>query len=145
MPPPARRPWPSSRLGPSLRRNSLLMFRAAGLDFVSGERVVRTALLAAVLQQIGELPRFGIEVYMNRRIIELGLAVAVTRWPNVAQARKTEKLGLWRGLDAEWRMVRDLIRVAHPAELLAQSWHLAVLRTPRERFFKVPRSRGTGA
>jgi glycosyltransferase involved in cell wall biosynthesis len=129
----------------SLRRNSLLMFRAASLDFVSGERVVPKELLGTVLQQIGELPRFGIEVYMNRRIIEQGLAVAVTCWQEVAQTRKTEKLGLRRGLRAEWRMVRDLMRVAHPIELLAQSWQLALLRTPRERVFKVPRSRGTGA
>lgn len=122
----------------SLRRNSLLLFRAAGLDFVSGERVVRKDLLDAVLQEIGALPRFGIEVYMNRRIIDRGLAVAVTHWPGVAQARKTEKLGPWRGVRAEWRMVRDLLRVADPFELLAQSWRLAMLRAPRARTAKVP-------
>lgn len=127
----------------SLRRNSLLLFRLAGLDFVSGERVVRKDLLDGVLQQIGALPRFGIEVFMNRRIIAHGLAIAVTRWADVEQTRKTEKLGLWRGVRAEWRMVRDLMRVADPLELLAQSWRLAMLRIPRTRSPEVVRGGGT--
>ena len=132
-----------AELSISLRRNSLLLFRLAGLDFVSGERVVRKELLDGVLKQIGALPRFGIEVFMNRRIIEQRLAIAVTRWTNVEQTRKTEKLGLWRGVRAEWRMVRDLMRVADPLELLAQSWHLAMLRIPRTRSPAVSRDSGT--
>ena len=54
----------------SLRRNSLALFRWVGIDFVSGERVVGKSLLAeTVLQDIHALPRFGIEVFMNKRII----------------------------------------------------------------------------
>jgi glycosyltransferase involved in cell wall biosynthesis len=89
----------------SLRQNGLLIFRFIGLNFVSGERVVRKELLNEALKEIRSLPRFGIEVFMNRRIIASRLSIAVTHWPQVTQARKTEKLGYWRGVRAEWRSV----------------------------------------
>ena len=114
----------------SLRRNSLRVFRWVGIDFVSGERVVGRALLADVLDEINGLPRFGIEVFMNRRIIAARLPVAIADWRGVTQARKTEKLGWWRGVRAEWRMVWDLLDAVYPLELLAQTLHLALLRAP---------------
>ena len=118
----------------SLRRNSLMVFRWIGIDFVSGERVVDRCLLADVLQDIDSLPRFGIEVFMNKRIIAAGLPIWIADWRAVTQSRKTEKLGWWRGVLAEWRMIFDLMNVAYPLELLAQTICLAQLRhTPRVR------------
>jgi glycosyltransferase involved in cell wall biosynthesis len=108
----------------SLRRNSLAFYRAIGLDFVSGERVLRRALLADALGEARQLPRFGIEVVLNRRIIAERLPIAVVRWPGVTQARKTEKLGFGRGVVAEWRMLRDLMDAVYPMALLSQSWRL---------------------
>jgi glycosyltransferase involved in cell wall biosynthesis len=112
----------------SLRRNSLAIFRWAGIDFVSGERVVDRRLLADVLHEIHALPRFGIEVFMNKRIIAARLPVAVANWRDVTQSRKTEKLGWWRGTLAEWRMVFDLMDAVYPLELLTQTLHLALRR-----------------
>jgi glycosyltransferase involved in cell wall biosynthesis len=114
----------------SLRRNSLVLFRLVGIDFVSGERVVEKALLADVLHDIHALPRFGIEVFMNKRIIAARLPIAIAHWRAVTQSRKTEKLGWWRGVLAEWRMVFDLMDAVYPIELLAQTMHLAALRAP---------------
>ena len=116
----------------SLRRNSLAIFRWVGIDFVSGERVVDRRLLADVLHDIHALPRFGIEVFMNKRIIAAQLPVAIANWREVTQSRKTEKLGWWRGVRAEWRMVFDLMDAVYPLELLTQTMHLALLRTSAE-------------
>jgi len=85
----------------SLRQNSLLVFRAIGLDFVSGERVIRKELLSEALEEISGLPRFGIEVFMNRKIIARRLTISVAHWPEVTQSRKTEKFGYWKGIRAE--------------------------------------------
>jgi glycosyltransferase involved in cell wall biosynthesis len=112
----------------SLRQNSLLIFRAIGLDFVSGERVVRKDLLSDALKQIHGLPRFGIEVFMNRLIIERRLSITVTHWPHVTQSRKTEKLGYWKGIRAEWRMLKDVVSAAYPLALMTQTYHLFALR-----------------
>jgi hypothetical protein len=117
----------------SLRRNSLLIFRAIGLDFVSGERVISKALLSDELEAIHRLPRFGIEIFMNCQIISRQLSIAVTHWPHVTQARKTEKLGYWKGIRAELRMIADLLQVAYPLALIAQTYHLLLLRANRAR------------
>lgn len=115
----------------SLRQNSLLIFRVIGLDFVSGERVIRKDLLSEVLEEIHGLPRFGIEIFMNRQIIARRLSIAVTHWPNVTQSRKTEKLGYWKGIRSEWRMIADLLQVAYPLALISQTYHLLLLRANR--------------
>lgn len=115
----------------SLRQNSLLIFRAIGLDFVSGERVIRKELLSEALEEIHGLPRFGIEVFMNRQIIARKLSIAVTHWPHVTQSRKTEKIGYWKGIRAEWRMIADLLQVAYPLVLISQTYHLLSLRANR--------------
>jgi len=127
----------------SLRQNSLLLFRAIGLDFVSGERVLKKELLSAALEQMHRLPRFGIEVFMNRRIIERQLSIAVTRWPQVTQARKSEKIGYWKGVRAEWRMLADLLHTAYPLELISQQYHLCSLcaNPPRMSFQRWRKSR----
>jgi hypothetical protein len=52
----------------------------------------------------------------------------VTHWPHVTQARKTEKLGFWKGVRAEWRMVADLLKLTYPLALLSQTYHLFSLR-----------------
>jgi glycosyltransferase involved in cell wall biosynthesis len=126
----------------SLRQNSLAIFRAIGLDFVSGERVVKKALLNEALAQIRTLPRFGIEVFMNRLIIDRRLRIAVTHWPHVTQARKTEKLGYWRGVRAEWRMISDLLRVVYPFALISQTVRLSRLRTEHGRVSFATRMKG---
>ena len=92
----------------SLRQNSLALFHAIGIDFVSGRaRAEPRALLNDVLHDVRSLPRFGVEVFMNKRIIAGALPVAVANWTGVTQSRKTEKLGFWRGVRAEWRMLAD--------------------------------------
>jgi glycosyltransferase involved in cell wall biosynthesis len=112
----------------SLRQNSLLMFRAIGLDFVSGERVVKKELLSEALKEIHGLPRFGIEVFMNNLIIARRRSIAVIHWLDVTQARKTEKLGYWKGIRAEWRMISDLLKVTYPLALFSQTFRLFFLR-----------------
>jgi glycosyltransferase involved in cell wall biosynthesis len=111
----------------SLRRNSLWIFRLIGLDFVSGERVMTKSLLNEAIGDIRQLPRFGVEVFMNNLIVARRLSIDVTRWPDVTQARKTEKLGYWRGMRAEWRMIADMLNVYYPAVLLMQTFRMRLL------------------
>ena len=115
----------------SLRQNSLWIFRAIGLDFVTGERVIRKEHLSEALEEMYGLPRFGIEVFMNEQIIRHRLSIAVTPWLHITQSRKTEKLGYWKGILAEWRMITDLLHVVYPLELISQTYHLLSLRVNR--------------
>jgi hypothetical protein len=53
----------------SVRKNSLAIYRWLGFDFVSGERVIPKWIVAECLSELDKLPRFGIEVYINERVI----------------------------------------------------------------------------
>lgn len=112
----------------SLRRNSLPIYRAIGIDFISGERVIRKDLLSEALTEMRGLPRFGIEVFTNKRIIAGKLSIAVIRWACVTQARKTEKMGWRRGIWAECRMLMDVLRVTYPLAAITQTYHMRSLR-----------------
>jgi glycosyltransferase involved in cell wall biosynthesis len=114
----------------SLRRNSLALYRLLGLDFVSGERLVPRRILAAVLAQPNRLPRFGVEVLMNRAIVAERLPIAVADWCFVTQARKAEKLGWLKGQVAEARMIIEIARAVYPLAAIAQTWRLIRLRVP---------------
>lgn len=123
----------------SLRGNSLWLYRMIGLDFVSGERVLHVSLLANSLRNAYELPRFGIEVYMNTLIIQKQLTIAAVDWCDVTQARKIEKIGFWRGSFAEMRMIFDVLRVKYPAAALVQTCQMLRLTTasPVHEVFRV--------
>ncbi len=117
----------------SLRRNAPGLWRAIGLDYISGERVLRRDWL---LEGAGEggglqaLPRFGLEVHMNRMLIGRAARIAVVRWPEVESPFKHTKFGLWAGLRADARMMRDIFRTvpAHRAALqILQMRRLRVL------------------
>lgn len=100
----------------SLRGNAPGPWRWIGLDYISGERLVPRA----VLEGLEPPARFGLEVAMNRRMIARRMRLAVVRWPAVRSPLKSEKMGPWRGLAADARMLRDIFRTIGPLEALGQ-------------------------
>lgn len=124
-------PVASGRAGASvsLRRNAPWVWRAIGLDYISGERVMPRALLADHTEAIGALPRFGLEVFMNRLWLERDLPIAVVPWPEVESPMKHEKRGgRLSGLAADLRMLQDIFRTVPPAQTLRQIIALRALR-----------------
>jgi glycosyltransferase involved in cell wall biosynthesis len=95
----------------SLRSNSLTLYRAIGLDFVSGERVIPAPLVHQAVAAMEALPRWGGEAYINDLIVREKLSIAVIDWPGVFNIRKYKKVGRWRGLFAELSMMRDAFSV----------------------------------
>lgn len=122
----------------SLRGNAPAPWRAIGLDYISGERVLPRALLADRLAELGRLPRFGLEVFMNRLWIEADYAIAVVKWPGVSSPLKSAKAGLWAGIAADVKMIRDILRTISPGEMLHQ------IRTLRARRIKPGAQPGPG-
>lgn len=113
----------------SLRSNSLALYRALGLDFVSGERVIPAWLMREAVRQMDRLPRWGGEVFINNLIISHRLSIAVVDWPRVFNIRKYTKVGRWRGVLAEISMVGDAFRVLSPVGVVSQN--LALLKLVR--------------
>jgi glycosyltransferase involved in cell wall biosynthesis len=111
----------------SIRKNSLPIYRAIGLDFVSGERLIPRSLLAAHFEEIEKLPPFGIESFMNGRIIGEKLRIRIVPLENVINTRKSEKMGAWRGTLADWKMALDVLRVISPFEMIRQNYAMLAL------------------
>jgi glycosyltransferase involved in cell wall biosynthesis len=114
----------------SLRGNAPRTWRLIGVDYISGERVVPMAVLRGHLETLTRLPRFGFEVFLNRLLIMHGHAVAVVRWPGVASPSKASKRGLWRGMMADVRMMRDIAGTISVRDMVGQIVALRRLSAP---------------
>jgi glycosyltransferase involved in cell wall biosynthesis len=112
----------------SLRRNAPRLWHLIGIDYISGERVLRAEMLKDQLRDLGRLPRFGFEVWLNRLCIRCSARVAVVRWAEVESPLKNRKYGPARGVMADLRMMADIFRSASPLELARQIQALRRLR-----------------
>lgn len=105
----------------SLRGNAPRTWRAIGVDYITGERVIPRDLIEGHQTALTQLPRFGFEVYLNRQILARRAPVAVVRWPHVASPAKAAKRGgLWRGLQGDLSMMRDIFATVPVTETLRQ-------------------------
>ncbi len=109
----------------SLRGNAPWLWRAIGVDYISGERVIPRALVADELHRLPTLPRFGFEVFLNDLILRQGLAAAIVRWPDVASPSKATKRGRMAGLRADLAMLGDIFRTVGPRRTVVQATWLA--------------------
>lgn len=110
----------SSDVSLSLRRNAPLPWHWLGIDYISGERVMPRSLLADHGDELLRLPRFALEVYMNRLWIEARFRIAVIGWPGVSSPMKYRKKGLIKGLLADAAMMRDIFRTISPVAAVIQ-------------------------
>lgn len=92
-----------------MRRDALLPWRLIGLDYLSGERVLRRDFFAEYLDTIGHLPGFGLESYINKILIQHGARIKVVWWEHVGHTYKARKHGIWKGIAAEARMLMNII------------------------------------
>jgi glycosyltransferase involved in cell wall biosynthesis len=122
----------------SLRANAPRVWRAIGLDYISGERVMPRALLVGHLPHIAALRRFGLEVFVNELWIAQALRLAVVPLA-VASPAKASKHGFWPGLRADAAMLGDIARTVGLRRVLAQ-----ILTLRRRRMAWLPPHRGIG-
>ncbi len=104
----------------SLRGNAPLFWRAIGLDFISGERVIPRAMLAPHLAQMTRLRRFGLEVFMNELWLQKASCLAVVRLAGVSSPAKATKRGRLRGALADGAMLADIFGTLPPLQVLRQ-------------------------
>ncbi len=103
----------------SLRANAPRVWRALGLDYISGERVMPRAMLAEHLPRIAGLRRFGLEVFLNELWIAQSLRLAVV--PLAAESPfKVEKYGFVRGFAGDVGMIADIHRTVGPRRAVRQ-------------------------
>ncbi|MEO8243621.1 MAG: glycosyltransferase family 2 protein [bacterium] len=112
----------------SLRDNAPFLWRWIGLDYISGERVLKKSLLQGQATALQTLPKFGFEVFLNALILQQNARIAVVRWPGVISPLKSRKYGLWTGLKADAKMLADLCKAVPPVGLVKQIVRMRNLR-----------------
>jgi glycosyltransferase involved in cell wall biosynthesis len=112
----------------SLRQNAPWIWHRIGLDYISGERVLKKSLIAPHLATLPTLPKFGFEVFLNALAIAANQRVAVVAWPKVISPLKARKYGVWTGLRGDIGMIRDMLRAVPALGLLRQILALRQLR-----------------
>lgn len=110
----------------SLRDNTPGVWKAIGLDHISGERAFPRALIADHLDEVRALPKFGFEVFFNKLCVAGRYSIAVVPWENVESPFKYKKYGLLKGAVADAKMCADMCKTVPPLVLVAQI--LAMLR-----------------
>lgn len=102
----------------SLIGDTPLFRRLIGVDYISGQRVMRRNLLAAHTKTLRTLPRFGLEAFINTLWLEQFSRIAIIRWPDVTNPPKRTKKG--RGFLPELTMSHDILRVVPYHKILHQ-------------------------
>lgn len=110
----------SADVGISLRGNCPWVWRMIGIDYISGERVMKRDLLAPYMEGVSRLSGFGFEVFLNRLIIRERKRIRVASWKNVGSPYKLQKFGFFKGVRADWRMMRDIFKTVSPFEAVGQ-------------------------
>jgi glycosyltransferase involved in cell wall biosynthesis len=112
----------------SLRRNAPRLWHWIGIDYISGERMLRRSLIEADLAELAHLPRFGLEIWMNKILVRSAARLAVVPWNSVDSPLKSRKRGALRGAVADARMMSDLMRTAGPVQVVRQIARMRALR-----------------
>lgn len=94
----------------SLRGNAPLISRWLGIDFISGERIMKKSLIKDY-KKLVYYPLFGIETgYLNPRIIKNKARLKIVKWDNVKSPYPSEKIGFVKGnirlLSMMWQIVK---------------------------------------
>ena len=108
----------------SIRENSLPIYRFLWTDFVSGERVLPRNIFDDAYS-LTTWPGFGLEVKLNRKIIEHWYSVQNIFLPWVITPRKSVKYGLIRGTIADWKMLSEVFSVISFREFFSQLWYFS--------------------
>ena len=106
----------------SLRGNSPWIDRVIGLDYISGERVFPRSYVSDRIEDIKKLPRFGLEVFFNRIIINKEARIKIVYWEKVRSPMKFEKdkRGKLSGVWGDVKMIGNIMQVISPLEVAYQ-------------------------
>lgn len=119
----------------SLRGNSGLHMKLFNIDFVSGERVVKRSLLND--PQIWSKPDigFGLEILMNKSLLERKATFLSVSLPNLKLTTKSGKIGFLRGWYGEIKMIIQIFKVLPLYKVTCQFFRMSYLNKKMKKSF----------
>lgn len=105
----------------SLRENSMGLYKKLGIDFVSGERCVHKKDI--LNSEVFAKPKIGfsLEVLMNKHFLKNNLRFKSVYLEGLKITNKSGKVGFWRGILGEFKMVRQISRALPLFEVVNQA------------------------
>lgn len=122
---PVRSGW--AEVAISLRQNAPWLWRRIGIDYISGERVMRRSLLVPHLPRIAALKGFALEVFLNDLWIGHKVRLSVVELAVVSPS-KSQKHGGLRGMRNDLLMLQDILTTVGPVQAVRQIQALRRLR-----------------
>lgn len=80
----------------SLRKNTGILQKLIGIDFISGERVFHKSFFEN-FKELNNVTGYQIESSMNDRIIDKKMTIKVVAWNNVESPWPSERFGFFKG------------------------------------------------
>lgn len=108
----------------SMRQNTPWFMKIIGVDFMSGERVFPKKILEGEIENLKQLPSFGLEYLLNNIFTRKKVRLCVVRWQNVSNNLKYKKRGFWRGIKMEIEMWKDIKRTSPLSAIFTQNVEL---------------------
>lgn len=94
----------------SLRKNAPLYARAIGLDYISGDRVIKKEWLGD-FEELSKISGWGLEsAYFNKKIINNNLRIKVVLWNSTTSPFPSKKFGFIKGNIRLLKMIAEIVR-----------------------------------
>jgi hypothetical protein len=103
-------------------------FIGFGIDYLSGQRVLPKSLLLKNIDAIAPLPSLGLEVFINRLLVQNKCKIKIISWRNVSNTTNPQKAGsLLKGIRKEAKMWRDVLATFYPWQIIYHNFLLRQL------------------
>lgn len=112
----------------SLRGNTPFLWKLIGLDYISGERVLPRKLITAHQEAIRALPGFGLEVFLNKILIQAECRIKVVHWDKVHSPYKRGGYGIIKDIRGNIHMALEVLKNISIVEALQQIKTMMALR-----------------
>ncbi len=100
-----------------------------GIEYISGERIFSRNIALQMLDALPVINGFGLEVYINKFIIEHKCRIKVVFWKNVCNPWPAwKKYGFVLGIKKDIRMNRDILKTISLWEVVSQNYKMIKLK-----------------
>ncbi len=111
----------------SLRGNSFKVMRFLKMDWLSGERVILKSLLLDPIIWSRPDVGYGLEVLMNKSLLDKKCTFRTIYLKNVINTRKTKKEGIIKGTYRDYWVIKEISKIMPLHKFIAQFLTMAYL------------------
>lgn len=120
----------TSKMSIAFIKNSWPLFPFKKIDYLCGQRILPKNLLMENICEIKSLPNYGLEVFINKIVIEKSLDIEVVNWSNVEGELDKAKSGWWKGVKKIVKVWSNVISTISIFEMYWQNMRMIQLLSP---------------